>query len=48
VAQRSKNFHVIAKHAGIEIRKGQKLQSRGFQKRPAQRTASRPIERGGF
>jgi 5-methylcytosine-specific restriction protein A len=44
VAQRSKNFHVIAKHAGIELRKGRKLQSRGFEKRPPQRTASRPID----
>lgn len=41
--QKSKNYRVRAKHLGI--RKPSRLQSRGFEKAPAQRTASRPIER---
>jgi 5-methylcytosine-specific restriction endonuclease McrA len=34
------------KHLGIKNSR-QKIQSRGFQKRPPQRTASRPVERRG-
>lgn len=44
VALKSKNYQVRAKHLGLKTA-GQKIASRGFDKRPAQRTASRPIER---
>ena len=44
VALKSKNYQVRAKHLGLAPSK-QKIASRGFAKRPAQRTASRPIER---
>jgi 5-methylcytosine-specific restriction protein A len=45
MAQKSKDYRVRAKHNGVELRRGPKIQSAGFAKRPPQRTASRPIER---
>lgn len=45
MAQKSKNYRVRAKHNGVELRRGPKIQSRGFEKRAGQRTASRPIEK---
>jgi 5-methylcytosine-specific restriction enzyme A len=45
VAQKSKDYRVRAKHNGVELRRGPKIQSAGFAKRPPQRTASRPIVR---
>lgn len=45
VAEKSAVYHKAAKHVGISLRKGPKMQSRGFDRRPAQRTASRPLER---
>lgn len=44
VAEKAMVYRKRAKHLGIK-KPGQKIQSRGFEKRPAQRTASRPIER---
>jgi 5-methylcytosine-specific restriction protein A len=44
VALKAKNDRVRKKHLGI-TRPKQKIQSRGFEKRPPQRTASRPVER---
>lgn len=43
-AQKKKDNRVMAKHFGI-ISPKQKIASRGFGKRPPQRTASRPIEK---
>jgi 5-methylcytosine-specific restriction endonuclease McrA len=43
VAQKSKVYRAAAKDAGI--RKPSRIRSQGFVKRPAQRSASRPIER---
>lgn len=45
VAEKSRVYRKRAKHIGVELRRGPKIQSRGFEKRPPQRTASRPIER---
>jgi 5-methylcytosine-specific restriction enzyme A len=45
MAQKSKDYRVRAKHSGVALSRGPKIQSRGFEKRPPQRTASRPIER---
>ena len=45
VAEKSRVYKRAASHAGIETRRGPQIQSRGFEKRPPQRTASRPIER---
>jgi len=45
MAQKSKNYRVRAKHAGISLRSGPKIQSRGIEKRPPQCSASRPVER---
>jgi 5-methylcytosine-specific restriction protein A len=45
MAQKSKDYRVRAKHNGVELRRGPKIQSAGFAKRPPQRTASRPIVR---
>lgn len=45
VALKSTTYRKRAKHLGIELRKGPKIQSRGFQRSKPQRTASRPIER---
>jgi len=45
MAQKSKDYRVRAKHTGVELRRGPKIQSRGFEKRTPQRTASRPVER---
>lgn len=45
VAEKSAVYHKAAKHVGISFRKGPKMQSRGFERRPAQRTATRPLER---
>lgn len=39
----AKAKRISDKHNGIERRRGQKIQSRGFEKRPPQRTASRPV-----
>lgn len=44
VAQKSKNYRVRAKHIGAFAPK-QKIASRGFEKRPPQRTASRRVHR---
>lgn len=46
VAAKSAVYHKAAKNIGISFRKGPKIRSRGFERRPAQRTASRPMERG--
>lgn len=45
VAEKSRVYRKRAKHIGVELRQGPKIQSRGFEKRPPQRTASRPTER---
>lgn len=45
VAEKSTTYRKRAKHLGIELRRGPKIQSRGFSKSKPQRTASRPIER---
>lgn len=45
VAEKSATYRKTAKHIGVDLRKGPKIQSPKFQKRPAQRTASRPIDR---
>jgi len=45
VAEKSRVYRKRAKHLGVALRKGPKIASRGFQKRPPQRTASRPVER---
>lgn len=45
VAEKSKVYRKTAKHLGIKLRKGPKIQSRGFARAAPQRTASRPIER---
>ncbi len=45
VAEKSRNYRKSAKHLGVDLRNGSKMQGRGFQRRPPQRTASRPIER---
>lgn len=45
VAEKSRVYRKAAKHAGIKLRHGPKIQSRGFAKREPQRTASRPIVR---
>ena len=44
VAEKSRVYRKRMKHLGIKTNVA-KIQSRGFQKRPAQRTASRPIQR---
>jgi hypothetical protein len=44
VAEKSRVYRKRAKHLGITGPK-QKIASRGFAKRPPQRTASRPLER---
>ncbi len=46
VAEKSRVYRKRAKHIGVELRRGPKIQSAGFRKAPPQRTASRPIERG--
>ncbi len=46
VAEKSRVYRKRAKHIGVELRRGPKIQSRGFEKRSPQRTASRPINRG--
>jgi 5-methylcytosine-specific restriction enzyme A len=45
VAEKSRVYRKRAKHIGVELRRGPKIQSAGFSKRPPQRTASRPIVR---
>jgi 5-methylcytosine-specific restriction enzyme A len=45
VAEKSRVYRKRAKHIGVELRRGPKIQSAGFAKRPPQRTASRPIVR---
>lgn len=45
VAEKSAVYHKAAKNIGISFRKGPKMQSRGFDRRPPQRTASRSSER---
>lgn len=45
VAEKSRVYRKRAKHLGVDLRKGPKIQSRGFPKSKPQRTASRPIER---
>jgi 5-methylcytosine-specific restriction enzyme A len=45
VAEKSRVYRKRAKHIGVELRRGPKIQSRGFEKRQPQRTASRPVER---
>jgi 5-methylcytosine-specific restriction protein A len=45
VALKSIVYHKAAKNYGISLRKGPPIRSAGFQRRPPQRTASRPIER---
>jgi 5-methylcytosine-specific restriction protein A len=45
VAEKSRVYRKRAKHIGVELRSGPKIQSAGFAKRPPQRTASRPIVR---
>lgn len=45
VAEKSRVYRKRAKHIGVELRRGPKIQSRGFEKRAPQRTASRPVER---
>lgn len=48
VALKATVYRKRAKHIGVELRRGPKIQSRGFPKRPPQRTASRPIVRGAW
>jgi 5-methylcytosine-specific restriction enzyme A len=43
VAEKSRVYRKRAKHIGVELRRGPKIQSAGFAKRPPQRTASRPV-----
>lgn len=46
VAEKSVVYRKRAKHIGVDLSPSrQKMQGRGFQKRPPQRTASRPIKR---
>ncbi len=45
VAEKSKIARKASKNIGIDLRKGPKIQSPGFQRRGPQRSASRPIER---
>jgi 5-methylcytosine-specific restriction enzyme A len=45
VAEKSRVYRKAAKHAGVELKPRQKIQSRGFAKFEAQRTASRPIRK---
>lgn len=45
VAIKSRTYRMRAKHIGVERKRGPKIQSRGFAKAPAQRSASRPVER---
>lgn len=45
VAEKSRVYRKTANHIGVVLRSGPKIQSRGFDRRPPQRTASRPIER---
>lgn len=45
VALKSKVYHKAAKDAGISLRKGPPIRSAGFQKRPPQNSASRPLVR---
>lgn len=45
VAEKSRVYRKAAKNIGIDLRKGPKIQSPGFQRRGPQRSASRPIER---
>lgn len=45
VAEKSATYRKAAKHIGVELRKGPKIQSRGFGAAKPQRTASRPIDR---
>jgi 5-methylcytosine-specific restriction protein A len=45
VAEKKINARVRAKHIGARPSSRGKLQSRGFEKREPQRTASRPLER---
>ena len=45
VAEKAIVYRKRAKHIGVELRSGPKIQSRGFAKRPPQRTASRPISK---
>lgn len=45
VAEKSRVYKRAASHVGIETRRGPQIQSRGFEKRAPQRTASRPVVR---
>jgi 5-methylcytosine-specific restriction protein A len=45
VAEKSRVARKRAKFLGVAPAKRQKIQSRGFDRAPAQRTASRPLER---
>lgn len=45
VALKATTYRKRAKHLGIELRKGPKIQSAGFRRAAPQRTASRPIQR---
>lgn len=45
VAEKSRTYRKRAKHIGVDLRKGPKIQSAGFPPRKPQRTASRPLER---
>lgn len=45
VAEKSVTARKHAKHIGVELRRGPKIQSAGFRKSSPQRTASRPVVR---
>jgi 5-methylcytosine-specific restriction enzyme A len=45
VAEKSRVYRKRSKHIGVDLRSGPKIQSRGFEQRPRQNTASRPINK---